>query len=128
MITRENFFAVPPKIAVSEVKDTLWGTVYVRRMSLTERDEFDKAIQWDLVGFRARLVAMTTCNEDGSLVFRLGDMHRLSEYPYADLAPIIDESMKFNKFSKEDADALEKKSKSHPSDSSSDSQDTSDGA
>jgi hypothetical protein len=128
MLTRESFFAVPPKVAVKAVEGTLWGTIHVRTLSLVERDTFDKSIQDDLIGFRARLIVMTVCTEDGTLIFRPGDYHRIGEYPYADLAPVVDASMAWNQFSKEDREALEKKARSPESDSSSDSPDTSDGA
>ena len=80
---RTKILASKPTM-VEPVDVPAWGvTVYVKELTLAERDKFeagqvrrnaDGTAFLDTVGLKARLVALTACDENGDLIFDESDV------------------------------------------------------
>ncbi len=89
-------------------------------MSGLERDRFESEHVKDPTrkNFRARLTALTVCDENGATLFSESDVSALGAKSCAALDRIFEASAKLNRLMKEDYEALGKDSRSIPSDSS----------
>ncbi len=99
------------KVAVSE-----WGKdgfVFVKAMSGRARDkfenEFTKSDDALFPDIRAKLAALTVCDDQGKLMFDYKDVIKLTEKSSAPLSSIFDVAMRINKISEEDVKELEGK-------------------
>ena len=103
------------KIAVPE-----WGgDVFIREISAAERDAYeaaalDKKGNVQLVNVRARLVALTLCDEAGVRMFTDLDHKLIADMPAAGVDRVFAAASKLNAFSKEDIEELEKNSETAP--------------
>ncbi len=96
----------------------LGGVVYIRAMSGTERDAWERSLvtvkgkrvtpQTDNV--RARLLVRCLCGEDGALLFALSDADALGKLPASVLAPLYDHAQRHNGVSGADVEELGKDS------------------
>lgn len=99
--------------------------VYVKQMTGTERDGFEKSLlkeRFDKKGvvvgfdqatdnFRAKLAVCTVCNAEGVLLLEPGDVERLGQSMSAyTLEKIVNASQKLNAISPEDKEELVKNS------------------
>jgi hypothetical protein len=128
MITRADFFAVP-KTLRTEAVETPIGTVRVRELTVGDRDRFEVEHTRDSsVSFRSRLIVACACDEAGAPLFQARDVHIIADYPLGFFNSLADAALRISGFSKEDAEALEKKAPTRMNSSSSGSPGTSDGA
>lgn len=114
---RDQLFAISiaPKI---EPVDTPAGRAFIRSFSAGEKDKLEADVRKDpSVSFRARLIVLGCCNEDGSQAFLPGDVHRIADYPISILEPLVEAIVRLNKLSPEDVEGLEKNSTSQTSSS-----------
>jgi cytochrome c553 len=118
MITRISFLAPQPLERRAIVVPGL-GHCFVRAMSAGERDEFEVAHSKSKnKDFRARLVACTVCDDDGSLVFSTADIPALSALPAATLQPLVVMAVEVNRLSEADVADLEAAGKNSSGDRS----------
>lgn len=99
--------AVDLKVEPLEVPE--WGcTVYLKEMTGAARDRFESTFQKDRSNFRARLAALTLCDEQGNLLFTEADVKALGEKSVGALQRVWDAALKVNAFTDQDVDDLEK--------------------
>jgi len=116
MLTRISFLA-PQPLERRPVTVPGLGSCFVRAMSAGERDEFEVAhSKGKHRDFRARLVAMTVCDEDGNLAFSPADIPALSALPAATLQPLVVAAVEVNRLTEEDVADLEAAGKNSSSD------------
>lgn len=113
MLTREAFLDAPGPVREKVDVPALGGEVYVRQITLGERDVFEaasarlKAADRKRLA-RARIVALVTVDEAGTPLFREEDVELLAGKPNAQLEPIVDAHVRLNEMSRRDAEILEK--------------------
>lgn len=95
------------------VKVPEWGgEVYVRVMSGTDRDKFESnAIQNGRLNpenIRAKLAALTICDENGDLIFSDADVEELGKKSSAALTRVFNAAQKLNLMSDDDVRELTK--------------------
>jgi hypothetical protein len=102
------------------------GTITLRTMTGSERDEFESTIQskggggkgrMDLRGLKARLVQLTAVNGDG-LMFARADIPKLQSKSAAVLSRMADVALRLNGFTAQDVEDLAGNSPDDPSDDS----------
>lgn len=105
MIKREAFFAAN-RTEIREVAvPALGGSVFVRVITAGERDAFEAASNAEKIPtFRARLVQLCACDENGARVFEPADVPSLSTLPAKVLDPIVKAAIEVNAMG---ADAVE---------------------
>jgi len=92
------------------------GQVYVRTMTGAERDAFEMALsnggtgRVTMTNIRARLAALTVCDEKGKRLFEEGDAAALGGKSAAALDRIFAVAQRLNKIGADDVKALEKNS------------------
>lgn len=112
-----------------EVAVPEWGgSVFVRVMSGAERDWLDacslddqgeaKSVHERLANYRGRLVALTTCQADGSSLFVLSDAEAIGKKAAGALDRIVEVAQRLNRMTAEEVDALTKNSVTALSDAS----------
>lgn len=107
---KEQLFAISTTPAIEPVETPI-GRAYVRTISAGEKDRLEQEVNKDpSVSFRARLIVLSACKEDGSPEFAPGDVHRIADYPVYLVEPLIEAAIRVNKMSKEDVEGLEKNS------------------
>lgn len=93
--------------------------IYVKGLTGTERDEFEESVYLSKSGgdsgnnfknFRAKLVAMTACDENGNRLFTLDDTEALGKKSAAALERIYKVAEALSGFRKKDVDELTKNS------------------
>lgn len=115
MLTKDQFFANLPKFKLEAVEVPGLGTVHVRESSAGERDRFEEVSSKNPhSNFRARLVAASACDEQGTLLFSSADIPTLNAIPSSHLEPLIDAALKVNGMRAEDVEAAKKLSTSDP--------------
>ena len=90
------------------------GRVFVRVMTGSERDGFEqwfmdaKGRKAGLVGFRARLAALTLCDENGARLFTDSPEHlqQLGSLPAPALQRIFEAAQKHNAMTEEDIEEI----------------------
>jgi len=109
-LTRDQILqAKNPKPIKVEVPE--WGgDVYIRSMSSKQRDDYeaDAAKGIDRKNFRARMVAMTACDEEGNLLFTEEDIEALAEKDCKPMSRLLSIALDLNSFNEEDVVSLEK--------------------
>ena len=98
------------------------GGVWVKTMTGEERDLFEVSLieergeddVFNSKNIRAKLVAMTACDEKGKLIFRQDQVEALGKKNGAALQRIYIVSAKLNKISKEDVEELTESLKKNP--------------
>jgi hypothetical protein len=85
------------------------GSVHVRTMTGSERDRFEaEHIKDPSKDFRARIVATTVCDENGTRLFEPEDIPILGRKSCSALDRITDVAVRLNGFSKKDQEELAK--------------------
>lgn len=104
-ITKDQILSAKPKTHAVEVPE--WGgTARIRPLSVAALGRFLEAKEkLDGSGQLALLVALSLCDEAGSLLFEEGDSGSLAGQPFEVINRISDEVMKLNKLSKAEGDA-----------------------
>lgn len=116
MLTREQILG-KKDIKIEKVFVEEWDdTVCIRVMDgktkdklelslITEKGETKKQL---LENFRARLAALTICDEEGNLLFTEADIKLLSEKSNTALGTIVDAASKLNKITPKDKEEMVK--------------------
>lgn len=108
-----------------EVKE--WGgAVYVRALTGTERDAFEasmvdqrgKSRTINLKNLRARLCALTICDEEGNRLFSDADVEELGKKSAAALTRVFEVAQRLSGLSQEDVEELGKPSEDGPNEGS----------
>jgi hypothetical protein len=84
------------------------ATVYVRTMTVAERDEWEVRCQEEKAHYRSRLIGYCCCDEDGRNIFTNQDLAAIEALPSVIVEPIVDAALRINKASKEEADKIRK--------------------
>jgi hypothetical protein len=117
MLTRDEFFmAIEPRI---EKMPFGKGHVFVRTLSGDERGEVEKRFDGrqpkdDPADFRACIVALCTCDENGNPFLTLDDVANLKQKASGPVEPLFSKACELNGFTKKDIENLEKKSEAAP--------------
>lgn len=100
-----------PKIAPVEVPE--WGgEVLVKVMSGRDRERFEQAVTKGEGNLRAKLAALTLCDEQGKSYFSEAEATQLGEKSSAALHRVYLAAMRINALAKGDVEELEKNSES----------------
>lgn len=118
-LSKSEFFAAAAKTAgCVPVEVEGIGTVYVRKMTLGERDEYEQSrvekigdeYEVTMTNARARLVVLCACDQDGKRIFTDEDISALAAMPAPTLEPIVDKAMELNRMRPKDVKDLAKNS------------------
>lgn len=109
-LTREDILGIADlKIEPVEV----WGgVVYVRGMTGAERDSFEASLlarnkkDVDLSNVRARLCALTICDEQGNRLFTEADVKALGAKAAGELQKVFTVAQRLSGLTEEDAEEL----------------------
>jgi len=127
MLNREDIFAADD-LKTENVPVTEWdGSVLVRGLTGEERDMFEsesismkgKDVQVNHKNLRARLVALTVVNEDGSRMFSKEDAVELGKKSASALDKVFSVAQRLSGLSGEDVEQLVKNSEPTTSEDSS---------
>lgn len=100
-----------------EVEVEEWGgTVYVGKMNSKERDKLEESSYTlntksgevedvSMEGYRARVCALSICNEDGERVFNYSDWKKLAEKSADAVDTVFEEAADLNGLTQEDIEA-----------------------
>ncbi len=102
------------------------GTVFVRTMTGTERDEFETSMfvglgkkrKENFANLRARMVALCAVNDKGERLFTYQDAEALGRKNAAALDKVFDAAQKLNGFREQDIEKLVENSDNGPDDAS----------
>jgi hypothetical protein len=95
------------------------GTVYVRVLRGTDRDQFEESLSKEKdKPFRCRFLVMTLCDERGSLLFKQEQIAALGEKSSVVLNRVFERAWDINYLSPKSVDELGKDSPSAPSEGS----------
>jgi len=87
--------------------------LFVRMMDGQERSDFEADLieqpSEDPAGFRASLAKQTVVDAEGNRIFEKTPIDEIRTLATGILEPVVEVSMKVNRFSKRDAEELEKK-------------------
>lgn len=117
LLSKESILAIDD-LPFRDVEVPEWGgSVRVRTMTGGERDEFEASLyekQGDELvykreHFRAKLLARCIADEKGDLLFRAGDIEKLSRKSAKALNRLFDAAQELNAISKEEQEAIKKK-------------------
>lgn len=125
-LTRDAIFGVNDLIKEKVTIEEWGGYVFVRRLKGSERDLFDKLtfesngpdVQMNKDNLRARVAALTVCDNEGNRLFTDADIEALGEKAGSALDQIFAVAIRLNKFRKEDLEDLAKNSEGAPSEGS----------
>ncbi|HEY2042251.1 MAG TPA: hypothetical protein VGH11_06190 [Jatrophihabitans sp.] len=115
LLSKNEIFGVDDR-KTEDVPVPEWGgTVRLRGLSGSERDAYEASLQkqvggkqvQDLRNFRARLVALSAINEDGSPLFDQNEVAALSGRSGAALSRLFDVACRLSGITDEDVTALE---------------------
>ncbi len=110
ILTREEILG-KNDLVIKKVSVPEWGgDVYIKSLNGTERDQWElhNANNNEVVGIRARLLAISCCNEAGELLFEAADFEALTKKNGVPLTRIFNEIMKMNYLNEADIEELEK--------------------
>lgn len=115
LLSREQILDAPDR-KTEDVDVPEWGgTVRVRSLSGAERDAYEAGIvqlrgdgsrKITLANARARLVALTVCDEGGNRLFSEADVTALGEKSAAALERVFDVARRLSRLSDEDVEEL----------------------
>lgn len=126
-LTREQIIGADDR-RTADVDVPEWGgTVRLRGMSGRERDEYEAGIiavgpkgarEVNLKNMRARLVAFSCIDDEGSAIFTVDDIAALGEKSAAALERVFDVARKLSGLSEDDVEELAEGFGNAPSDGS----------
>ena len=99
---------------VERVEVPEWGlAVHVRELTAGQRDKFEgeqvsATGQQKYKNFRARLVVLTACRQDGGLLFTEAQVDDVAALPASGVDRVFDSACRLNRLLKEDVESLEK--------------------
>lgn len=114
-LTKEAFLSKFAKPKVRKVELADGEPVFVRVMTLAEREQLEKLIDDDSADKkkRATLLAFTLCDEEGKRLFEVSDVQTLADVLPADYFSLIwQEAWDFNCLGQKQLEALKKSSAS----------------
>lgn len=116
MLTRDSFLTVSFPAAQEVEVPALGGSLMVACLTAGERDAFEVE-QTEAKGadFRGRLVVYCARDDQSKPLFGKHDIPWLTKLPSYVLDPIVQASVKLNKFTAADIEDLEKNSEGGPS-------------
>lgn len=126
MLTRDEILAAED-LPVEIVYVPEWGgSVFVRTLTGSERDKFEedtiqgkgKNRRVTLQNIRARLVALTVCDESGTRLFQPADVARLGLKSAAALDRVFSVAQRLSGLTDDDVEELVKNSEAAPGDCS----------
>lgn len=102
------------------------GSVYVRGMTGTERDKLEssmleqrgKSQKMNLANVRARMAAMTLCDETGKLLFTEADVRALGTKSAAALQRVFEAAQRLSGLTQQDIDDITQEMEENPFDDS----------
>jgi len=108
------------KIKAADKKNLLpvevpeWGlTVYIRNMTVGERDSFDKEMfsaskkgEALIDDFRTKILVRTLCDESGQPLCKPDEFHQLASLSAKPMEKLFEQSQKHNGIGKEDIEEL----------------------
>ena len=112
-LTKEEILAAAKRVDVKTIHVPGLGDVCLRPLKGWQRDQLDiwGAKQPDMTHYRARLVALSLCDEGGtSLGFTDADILALSEASAGMLEPLFEECRKLSGIGQQDVKEQEKNS------------------
>lgn len=86
------------------------GHLNVRVMTARERDNLENRFKSSNVGYRAYLVAMLACDDDGKDLFDAADIPALEEKSAAAMTRVVKVAMRINGMTEESIEDAEKNS------------------
>lgn len=116
MLTKEKILGIKD-LQIEEVVIPEWeGSVFVRGMTGAERDAFESSVvdirgtsqKINMLNVRAKLVSLTTCDEDGNRLFEDADVIELGKKSASALQRIFDVAQRLSGLTKDELKALEK--------------------
>lgn len=116
MLTKEQILAVKD-LQIEHVDIPEWGgDICVRGMTGSERDAFEASVvdlrgnaqKFNMLNLRAKLVALTACDEDGNRIFEDVDVVELGKKSASALQRVFDVAQRLSGLTKEEIKALEK--------------------
>ena len=117
-LSREDVLGVNDiKIVKVDMPEWLDGYVYVKGMNGLEREEFEKFYRDDTnepLNIRAKLAAMTICDEDGTLLFSIEDAEELGKKSASSLVRIFDVSRGLNSLGDEESEKASEEMETDP--------------
>jgi hypothetical protein len=123
LLSKNEIFAADDR-KTEDVEVPEWGgTVRLRGLTGSERDRYEASTQklvngkpvQDLRNFRARLVALSAINEDGTLMFEQNEVAALANRSSAALSRLFDVACSLSGITDDDVEALEGNSEPAPS-------------
>lgn len=119
MLTRDQILKVKD-IKIEEVQVPEWGgSVFVKGLTGSERDQFESSVvelqgktqRINMKNVRAKLAALSICNEEGERLFTDGDILELSKKSANALQKVFDVASRLSGLSADDVESLTKNSK-----------------
>lgn len=125
LLSKNEIFAADDRKTEDVAVPEWGGTVRLRGLSGAERDEYEASMQkqvggkqvQDLRNFRARLVALSAINEDGTTLFEQNEVAALSRRSSVALSRLFDVACRLSGITDEDVADLEGNSGGGPSES-----------
>jgi hypothetical protein len=123
LLSKGEIFAADDRV-FEDVDVPEWGgTVRLRGLNGTERDAYEASMQkqvggkqvQDLRNFRARLVALSAINEDGTTMFEQNEVAALAKRSSVALSRLFDAACRLSGITDEDVKDLEGNSEPAPS-------------
>jgi hypothetical protein len=123
LLSKNEIFAADDR-KTEDVSVPEWGgTVRLRGLNGTERDAYEASMEKQVGGksvrdvrnFRARLVALSAINEDGTALFEQNEVAALAKRSSAALSRLFDVACKLSGITDGDVEALEGNSEPAPS-------------
>jgi hypothetical protein len=109
MIDKARFFAAIPPLRREEVKLPNGDSIWVRQLTVGERDRVELALSQQgkgLEGVRAHMLIAAVVDEQGEPIFQPSDYDDLRGLPAAYVEPIFEKIQEFNRFTDDDVEAL----------------------
>ena len=121
LLSRADILGIADDIQTERVDVPEWGgSVLVRGLTGTERDEFEAGIvgekksekRFNYRNFRARLVVLAMVDEEGNQLFGPADVRQLGERSALALDRVFDVAQRLSGISEDDVEELTKNSPS----------------
>lgn len=119
-LSKEDILEANDTEEVREVEVPEWGgSVYVGEMTAAERDRLEddtydlnergEMQDLSMVGYRARVLALTLRDEDGERIFEYEDWRKIADKAAKPVDKVFDVATEINGLSEEDIEATVKK-------------------
>ena len=116
ILSKADILAVNDRVTELVEVPEWGGSVYVRTMSAAERDREERRI-YDaqqgkkgseaMANFRARFLALTLVDEQGTPLFTMREVDQLAEKSFAVVSRLFEVSQRINGVTKEEMEAIE---------------------